>query len=215
MRLGRFVSPYSTKDWKLSNFITTSQKVKSISLRSKQWTLDQILNQADTPHCVGFSCAGFGNCLPVDDEYRDDDGHWFYYRAKEFDGEAGAENGSCMRSGALALRLKGRINAFAFAKNIWEIIAWIQSKGPLLIGTNWYEGMFDPDKAGYVKPTGLLAGGHAYLLTGFKPLTLTFTFANSWGAQWGLKGMFKMRLWDFARLLSEDGEAVAAVELPK
>jgi len=32
------------------------------------------------------------------------------------------------------------------------------AKGPVVIGSNWYNGMFNPDANSYVKPTGGIAG---------------------------------------------------------
>jgi hypothetical protein len=213
MNYGRFLSPIDRRDWKLSQFLTTKEKL-TLSLKSKQWSLDFIPDQGNTGHCGGFSGLNFLNCLPVDDNLPNQVGHDLYYEAKVFDGEPKQENGTCMRSVAKAVLARKRIGGYAFTKNILTLIAWLQQRGPVLTGTNWYYSMEKPDKNGYVHPTGELAGGHAYALIGVDPKRLTFVFANSWGSAWGQKGTFKMYLWDFARLLSEAGEVVTAVELP-
>ena len=38
--------------------------------------------------------------------------------------------------------------------------------GPVVVGTNWYYGMFYPDTTGLIKIRGGLAGGHAYVING-------------------------------------------------
>jgi hypothetical protein len=82
--------------------------------------------------------------------------------------------------------------------------------GPVLVGTNWYEGMFYPNSSGVVTISGNPAGGHEYLLVGVDPGKKLLTFQNSWSNLWGLNGRFLMSYDSFKRLLSEDGDAVIA-----
>jgi hypothetical protein len=179
------------------------------------WTKDDpTLDQGNTPHCVGFSAAQWANTLPVDGEYRNEDGHALYYECKVIDGDPGAENGSFMRSAGEALLARERLSVYAFASSVEEIKTFVRQKGPVLVGTNWYEDMFDPDSQGFVTPTGGVAGGHAYLLCGDAPTEDAFIFLNSWDAGWGQGGYFKIKYDDFATLLADFGEAVVAVELP-
>ncbi len=75
--------------------------------------------------------------------------------------------------------------------------------------------MFTPDDRGLVVPTGGIAGGHAYLISGYNRLTKKYRCVNSWGEFWGQRGRFWIREEDMHRLLFElDGEACAAVEKP-
>ena len=91
----------------------------------------------------------------------------------------------------------------------------------MVIGINWYEGMFDP---GYVKdatgtyritvvPTGAIAGGHCLLVNGVNVEAQVYRLKNSWGRGWGANGRASISFSNMARLLSEDGEACAAMEL--
>lgn len=82
---------------------------------------------------------------------------------------------------------------------------------PLIVGTNWYDAMFKPDKKGYVHPTGSVAGGHEYLALGIQYETKTITFLNSWSASWGQNGRFYMTFTDFAALLADQGDATAPI----
>lgn len=213
-RLGRVVMPYDARDWRMRDFMSMLDHARAATVTAQLWTLDAILDQGDTPHCVGFGWADWGNCLPVNDHFVTADGHALYYECKIIDGEPNAEDGSDTRSGAKAMQQRGRLQNYAFAQSVKDVEAWLLSKGPVVTGTNWYDGMFEPDRNGFVKPTGWLAGGHEYLMIGADSKAQVFTFANSWGPDWGVNGTFKMSYADYQRLFNRQGDACVAVELP-
>lgn len=171
------------------------------------------LDQEDTGHCVGFDAAQFGNTLPYNDQWNNAVGHAIYYECKIIDGDPGAENGSWIRSGAKALQNRGRIGSYAWCSTVQQVKDWVRVKGPVMVGTTWHNDMFDPDASGLVKPTGGIAGGHAYLLMGDLPSEQAFMFLNSWGASWGDNGRFKIKYSDFATLMADYGEVCVALEL--
>jgi papain like protease len=179
------------------------------------WPLSIQLDQGQTGHCVGFGWAGWVDALPVEGNYQNADGHAVYYECKVIDGEPLAENGSYVRSGALALRNRGRLAAFGFAKTLTEIDEWINTQGPIVVGTSWTDDMFSPDANGFVKPTGGAAGGHCYLMLEKRDDEDAYVFQNSWGSGWGQNGRFKMKRSDFDGLLSDFGEVCCAAELPR
>jgi len=179
------------------------------------WTdSDAVLDQGQTPHCVGFGWAGWGDTQPVDDHFTNADGDKIYYECKVIDGEPGQEDGSDVRSGAKAMQNRKRLSAYAFAKSIDEVRAFLAAHGPVVFGSDWTNDMFNPDANGYVKPTGGVAGGHCYACVGDLVSEGALLFQNSWGDSWGLSGRFKMTYADAAQLLANNGEACAAVELP-
>jgi hypothetical protein len=178
------------------------------------WELKIQLDQGQTGHCVGFGWAGWVDAMPVEGAYQNADGHALYYECKVIDGEPQAENGSTVRSGALALRTRGRLAAFAFAKTTAEIDTWIDTNGPIVVGTTWTNDMFNPDANGFVKPSGAVAGGHCYLMLDRIDAEDAYVFQNSWGAGWGQNGRFKIKRSDFDSLLQDSGEACCAAELP-
>lgn len=190
---------------------------------------DPILDQGDTGHCVGFSGAG----LLADPEPRvagitNQDGHVLYYECKDedADGSANREAGSYVRTLAKVLRHRGRIDAYAWATSVDEIVQWLWTRGPVVVGTDWYSGMMDPPASGVIQPLGHLVGGHAYVLVGVvdvhgQPVTEVtpahtyLMVQNSWGRAWGNDGTALIELGDFARsLLAHNGEALVTVELP-
>lgn len=173
------------------------------------------LDQGQTGHCVGFGWAQWGNTLPIEDHFLDADGDAIYYECKNIDGEPGQENGSSVRSGAKAMQTRKRLSAYAFAQTLDEARAWVDSHGPVVFGTDWLDGMFNPDAQGFVHPTGAVAGGHCYACVGDVVSEGALLFQNSWGTNWGMPGgRFKMTYADATMLLGQQGEACAAVELP-
>jgi hypothetical protein len=203
--LGRKPSPKDDRDYKLADYLPAE------AAASMFWQTGTMLDQGQTGHCVGFGFADFGNCLPVDDNYANSDGHAIYYEAKVIDGEPNQEDGSTVRSGAKAMKNRGRIGAYAFGSPA-EAKAFVLSKGPVTLGIDWYDGMFNPDASGVIRPTGNLAGGHCILCYG---ADATYAYLqNSWGASWGVKGCCKISWADLSSIFADGGEACAAVELP-
>jgi hypothetical protein len=172
------------------------------------------LDQGQTPHCVGFGWAQWGNTDPVEDNFANADGDAIYAECKIIDGEPGQQNGSNVRSGAKAMKNRSRLNTYAFASSIDEATKWVLAHGPVVMGTDWTNDMFNPDGNHFVKPTGGVAGGHCYLLVGYDPGAKVLEFQNSWGSSWGKSGRFYMHQADAEKLFTSQGEACAAVELP-
>ncbi|MBF9133075.1 hypothetical protein I0C86_29545 [Plantactinospora sp. S1510] len=195
-------------------WLRTQREPVTTSDTAPAWELTTQLDQGQTGHCVGFGWAGWVDAMPVAGTYQNADGHALYYECKVIDGEPGAENGSFVRSGALAVRERGRLAAFAFAHTLAEIDEWIDSQGSIVVGTQWTNDMFDPDENGFVRPTGAGAGGHCYLMLDRIADEDAYLFQNSWGSGWGQGGRFKMKRSDFDGLLQDQGEACCAVELP-
>ena len=81
-----------------------------------------------------------------------------------------------------------------------------------MVGTNWYVGMFYPDKNGLIKISGGLAGGHAYVINGVDTKKQLFRIKNSWGRSWGISGTAYISFANMQRLIAEDGEVCLAVE---
>lgn len=173
-----------------------------------------VLDQGDTPHCVGFGWAQFGNTSPVNDSFANADGDKLYYDAKVIDGEPGAEDGSDVRSGAKAMQQIGRLNAYAFASSFATAKAWVEKNGPVVLGTDWTDDMFDPDENGVIHATGQVAGGHCYLWVGVDEAKQQAEILNSWGASWGVNGRAFIPLAELEQLYASNGEACTAVELP-
>lgn len=180
---------------------------------------EPILDQGNYGTCVGNGFAQFGNTLPVDDKFTEKDARKIYYEATVIDGQpddpdapGGGQQGSTVRSGAKAMKNRGRVGTYAFAKTIAEAIAFLP-QGPLVMGSDWTGSMFTPDASGVIHPTGSVEGGHCYVLVGYDPGTGLLRFRNSWSADWGYAGDFFMSRDEYESLWASNGEACAAVEL--
>jgi hypothetical protein len=79
--------------------------------------------------------------------------------------------------------------------------------GPAVVGTNWYEGMFEPASGGHLIPVGQLAGGHAYRVVQANRTVNAYRVVNSWGFAWGVSGRAWLTRSRMASLLAEQGEA--------
>lgn len=209
----KYADVTTTHWWKAFNHLANANGfVPPTPTNDKIWRANFQLDQGDTGHCVGFGWAGWSNAEPIENLYHDADGHEIYYEAKVIEGDPGGENGAYPRDGAEAMQNRGRLNVYAFADTIDDVLTHLRTKGTVGVGTDWTYDMFEPDSNGFVTPTGRVAGGHWYLLYGVEQDALLFK--NSWGSQWGDNGSFRMTIPDFQSLLDNMGEAIASVELP-
>jgi hypothetical protein len=172
-------------------------------------------DQGDQPHCVGYSWVhwvedgpvGHAGPAPVINPsqlYRD------AQRVDEWEGES--YDGTSVRAGAKVLQAAGRVVAYHWASTIEEIVQAVLEEGPVVMGTNWYTGMFDTDAKGLMTISGSLAGGHAWIINGVNRRSGLFRMKNSWGREWGNNGRAWISIGHVARLLREEGEACLAVE---
>lgn len=119
------------------------------------------------------------------------------------------DTGSDGLSVAKVLKSLGYIDVYTHGFSIIDVQSAIQSS-PVLLGTNWYEGMFNPAIDGVVSISGAVAGGHEYLLVGYDVGDLgwpaPYKLCNSWGTGWGDLGFFYYTEATLTRLLSESGD---------
>jgi hypothetical protein len=173
-------------------------------------------DQGEMPYCVAFAWAHWledgpvtqpGNApivIPAD----------LYAAAQEVDEWPGtAYDGTSVRAGAKVLQTHGFVQSYQWAFSIDEAIRTLLHLGPMVIGVNWYDSMFEPDEAGFVDVSGPVAGGHAVKLDGVNTKRGLFRIKNSWGREWGNNGFAYISFEDFERLLREDGEACIAIEV--
>lgn len=120
------------------------------------------------------------------------------------------DSGSSVIAGAKVLKNLGYIERYEWAYTFEAFLAALQ-RYPVTLGTLWTKGMFDPDKNGLVRPTGELAGGHAYTARGFSMTTQKIRCRNHWTKDWGRDGEFYVTFDDMKWLLSQQGDCVVPI----
>jgi hypothetical protein len=194
---------------------------------SKLWAIGSVhLDQGDTGTCVGHGWKNFSRCAPLQVTAKNAPGPFDIYRKAvlldewpENDGEATApesdlQGGTSVRAGAKAMTQFGRLKSYLWAFDLQTMLQFLLTRGPVVLGTNWYDSMFDTDKNGIVKitPQAQIAGGHCYLARGADTKRMLIRFCNSWSNGWGKGGDAYMSFADAERLIHEEGEACTAVE---
>jgi hypothetical protein len=172
-------------------------------------------DQADTPQCVGYAWAHFLEDGPLTQLGPGPilAPSVIYDEAKKVDEWPGeAYDGTSVRAGAKALQARGFISEYRWAFDLGTVVNALLTTGPVVMGTNWYAGMFAPDADGVIHLTGDLAGGHAYELTGVSRALGRVRLKQSWGRAWGINGHAWLTFEDLERLVHEDGEACLATE---
>ena len=122
-----------------------------------------------------------------------------------------------------ALDARDLIEDYVWASTLREATEWVLTRGPVMIGTNWYRDFMEPTREGFVtfktRQGGGVAGGHETLLRGVDTTKGIALVVNSWGPEWNVgkskkcpKGHFLISFEDLERLFHEDGDAVSPIE---
>lgn len=188
----------------LDCFATGSER-GSVLRTKKIW-----LNQGREGACTGFSTGHVLACTPRGHlDITEALSRTLYQVARkndEWEGEA--YEGSSVNGVMKAARLMKRISEYRWCRTLAEVRHALSYHGAVVIGVNWYEGMFKPDANGVLRISGKLAGGHAIALVGYRSVggIRYYRLENSWGATWGDKGGCWISESDLQILLDEQGE---------
>lgn len=214
MSLGRVPSPFDRRD-----ALHTMKMRSPVSIptpRYRYWTAGPVLDQGDTPHCVGHAWYGWELASPVRlsaGQFNAARGHDIYNECKKIDGYSG--DGTYIRSGAEVERAQFRLAEYLWAFTLDDLKAWLLLRGPVVIGIPWLERMFYPDAKSVIKPDGAEVGGHAVMLRGYGRARDQFRIVNSWGNWWGENGQAWIGANDLWSLIERGGEACTSVELKR
>jgi papain like protease len=168
-------------------------------------------DQGQTPQCVAYSAMHFVADGPITHGVRRMP---FEEPASFFAAIGGSDYGAYVRDAMVRLQQLGVIGAYHWAFSMAELDLALLEVGPVIIGVDWFDGMFDPDASGFIHPTGDVAGGHAIECNGINVETGTYRLKNSWGRSWGKSGRCYVKRADMEYLLfGLNGEAVLATEL--
>jgi hypothetical protein len=148
--------------------------------------------------------------------------------------DSGLQFGSSVRAMVKWLVKRGYAGGYAWAFKRSDASLWVRTRGPVVVGTNWYEAMFNLSTEGFAKipPNDPLAGGHCYLWCGADERRGVDLWANSW-TRWGIsrrafsakagtvtlgntppeqRGFFLTAAEVTERLIHEDGEVATVTE---
>lgn len=188
---------------------------------SRMWRGQTLrIDQGQRGACVGFTGANWMGHLPIYDRVSNATGNALYDACKLIDGIPDIE-GTYDRALAKVLVGQGRIERYLWAQTSDELKAWVLTTGPVMVGTNWYSSMFNPDAAARLWLSGQVAGGHEWLIRGWQRKRFPddtifkgyFRMRNSWGPNWGDHGEAWIEESLLYRLVfQEGGDALGAVE---
>lgn len=177
-----------------------------------------VLDQGNTPHCVGFAWAGFLETAPYMHQLTNDDGHRFYALAQENDEwEGSSYDGSSTRGGAKALQSLGLITGeYVWAQTEEDVWRFVLGRGPVVTGTVFLTGFMQADSKGYLNLTGGEEGGHDWLIIGASAKRQAYRMQNSWSSSWSDGGRAWVRREDYRALLETmGGDCCSATEVQK
>lgn len=174
---------------------------------SRFWEDELVLDQGSTSSCVGQAWSHWLSSPPIEQFLRP---LGIYDVCKFFDEWEGEEyDGTSVRAGAKILKMLGLISEYRWATSIDALAYSVLEEGPVVVGTDWYEGM---DNGGVLKATGRILGGHAWLIDGVNTETKMFRMKNSWGKDWGDQGRALVPFDQMQILLSSNGEVCLGIE---
>jgi len=188
---------------------------------ARKWTTGPTLDQKRTSSCVGHGWKAFLMSTPIRSTVESPPSAMeIYDTARRIDADPTNDHrdtGTSVRAGVQFLQAQGHIRSYLWASSLDDVIHWLLTRGTVVIGVPWYDGMKRVDGAGFIHAEGQSAGGHCTLLYGADRRVETTYLQNSWGDSWGgwdggNGGRCKLSFSDLDLLLRQDGEAVTAVE---
>ena len=200
---------------------------EKVTYRKRPWNMPRVLDQGKTGTCVGHAWRHWLEAAPKLHPAEYGLSAFEIYRRAvlldvwpENDREAQLadhqlQEGTSVRAAAKAMKAAGYIGEYRWAFDASTIADFVQRTdgSPVVVGTNWYAGMSEPDQRGLVRITGRILGGHAYLVRWYDAPSAEFVCVNNWSADWGRAGQFRIRHEDMDRLIArERGEACCGVE---
>lgn len=214
--MGRiYISDERDQKFLIQNHFQSKLKPKAITQKywdDNGWWGDQGV----TPQCVGYAWAHWLEDGPVQQPgippiIRPE---IIYTNAQKLDQWVGENyDGTSVRGGVKFLQQQKKVKSYYWGYDINTLINTVLNIGPVVVGTNWYNGMFYPDKNGLIKIRGGLSGGHAYVINGVDTVKKQFRLKNSWGKDWGKDGRAFISFTDMTRLIREQGEICLAIEI--
>lgn len=147
-----------------------------------------------------------------------------YMRAQQADEWPGEQyDGTSVRAGAKVCQDFGYLSSYRWAFDVEAVVNCLLTQGPVVVGTDWYDSMFEPQrrrdakgtyrKTLVIEPGSQIVGGHAYVLNGVNTAARIVRCKNSWGRSWGADGRAAMSFDTLRQLIAQQGEACLPKEV--
>lgn len=191
------------------------------TVMARTWTSRGVLDQGSTSQCVAYSGVKYLTSSPVLNrpKERPEDIYRSCLKIDEWIGEDW-DGGTSVRALFKVLKGLGYVTEYRWAFDAETAINHILTRGPVVLGTEWFMSMFTGDRHGYIEPEGEMVGGHAYLAIGANRrrknpdgTTGAVRIINSWGANWNDEGRAWLTTQHLDRLIKAEGEAAVATEV--
>ena len=198
------------------------QDVDKVDLPTKKtWPINgKNLDQGMYGTCVGNGFTNFLRCAPIQTTADESMALKIYDIAitkdewPDNDNDTDRQMGTSVRAGAIAVTSLGRLKSYVWAFSLQPAVEWVLTKGPVVLGTDWYDSFDRPDSQGVIqiKPRARIEGGHCYLWRGVDTAKAMAHCVNSWGDNWGASGDFYIPFRDLEKLILNEGEVCSAIE---
>jgi hypothetical protein len=217
---------YATEDPRLDRIPRFDERSRNFKIaetvgakkqRSYTWSCSQHLDQKQDGACVGFDFAHELIARPavvkgIDAKFAKEKIYWPAQENDDWPGGSypGAKpfyEGTSVLAGLKQVIKLGYATGYVWGFGLNDLVIGVGYSGPANLGINFYRGMMNPDKNGFIHPTGEIAGGHCILCKGVNLKKKYFKLHNSWGTDWGMAGDCFVSFDDMERLLYEEGEA--------
>lgn len=213
--LGRRVEfDKASRDYPIRKLLGKTRKPRSYT-----WSCNTWLDQGREGACVGYAFAHELIARPVAiNKINVGDAYNIYKTAQTLDKWPGENyDGTSILGGVKAVQkiFPTAIVEYRWAFGLNDVLDTLGYFGPICLGLNWYNGMFDTDDRGYIHRKGGIAGGHAILAVGVDHKRQRVRLHNSWGKSWGMGGDCYISFGDLDKLLKERGEACVPVKRGK
>jgi hypothetical protein len=216
---GRLPSPPDARD---RAFLLSARTPAKLPLR-KTWQFRHApLDQREYPHCVAFASLAMLLAFPITasplraGETPAQYAASLYREAQTLDSLPGTDyDGTTVRGAAKALKARGLLTSYAWAWDAATVVRYVLTRGPVVLGVDWFEGMTELGHGATAYAKGASLGGHAVLMIGADPARGRVRLLNSWGAEWGENGRCWLAIKDLDKLLRNGGEACSAIEAPR
>ena len=219
--LGRLPNPPDARDL-LHPMTAVLDQIDTTTLpASRSWRGPALrVNQGNHGYCVGYAGSNWEGAAPIMDAITNQTGTDLYMACKAIPGEPWpGQEGTSDRYLMQVLKNQGRVARYLWAQKPDDIKNWILGQGGVLVGTNWYERMFDPETSIghgglWLRPGGNIAGGHEWLIRRYYAPWDAYRMRNSWGPNWAMNGEAWIAASDLYRLVFSEsgGDACAAIE---